>query len=554
MKEVKKIFPSALILFFLTFRVPIYAWPGEKGVLEKDEKRTTARKDTEAERAKTIIDESNTSNLAEEHKNQEVEVLKGFSPLPPVSRAPLQQLREKQERYDKVLEKIKKQDGALAKTLNRYIQKDKSTFQPITIELLLDQWFPPEPIWFGFGSKAVENFLKTQCRQALQIENQMKSLRKQACKPTFRTVFNGLIQTGNLHLISDPLVASVEKERNEQLAQSQKVLTAIKNIDSDLVQQIKNVTFDAVLDDKELSAQINEKIDQKNISEEQKNILRTQCYQALGERVIDQLLSVADLYRGAFMTYADEKPNSESDKEGINQYLDKFRAIEPVNKTIEHLQQNAIILRAILERLLFLPKENRPEFISLLETNVCYAEEISVLLSENISTALNQKKEHQKLKPFLSPKESKEVLNLEEDREFFRREERKELVTIIEELIKRSHLLKKEVRGVKKRCLYVKDSYLWGGFEIHDSGVMSEDVRTSIIAKSAYLFSILLEQILEGTSNLETRKMLRERIVEMAKIRESVGLVSKSYNEDLVLSFLAQIKFLNEASNPDILP
>lgn len=550
----KKIFPSALILFFLTFRVPIYAWPGEKGVLEKDEKRTTARKDTEAERAKTIIDESNTSNLAEEHKNQEVEVLKGFSPLPPVSRAPLQQLREKQERYDKVLEKIKKQDGALAKTLNRYIQKDKSTFQPITIELLLDQWFPPEPIWFGFGSKAVENFLKTQCRQALQIENQMKSLRKQACKPTFRTVFNGLIQTGNLHLISDPLVASVEKERNEQLAQSQKVLTAIKNIDSDLVQQIKNVTFDAVLDDKELSAQINEKIDQKNISEEQKNILRTQCYQALGERVIDQLLSVADLYRGAFMTYADEKPNSESDKEGINQYLDKFRAIEPVNKTIEHLQQNAIILRAILERLLFLPKENRPEFISLLETNVCYAEEISVLLSENISTALNQKKEHQKLKPFLSPKESKEVLNLEEDREFFRREERKELVTIIEELIKRSHLLKKEVRGVKKRCLYVKDSYLWGGFEIHDSGVMSEDVRTSIIAKSAYLFSILLEQILEGTSNLETRKMLRERIVEMAKIRESVGLVSKSYNEDLVLSFLAQIKFLNEASNPDILP
>jgi len=551
---VKKIFPSALILFFLTFRVPIYAWPGEKGVLEKDEKRTTARKDTEAERAKTIIDESNTSNLAEEHKNQEVEVLKGFSPLPPVSRAPLQQLREKQERYDKVLEKIKKQDGALAKTLNRYIQKDKSTFQPITIELLLDQWFPPEPIWFGFGSKAVENFLKTQCRQALQIENQMKSLRKQACKPTFRTVFNGLIQTGNLHLISDPLVASVEKERNEQLAQSQKVLTAIKNIDSDLVQQIKNVTFDAVLDDKELSAQINEKIDQKNISEEQKNILRTQCYQALGERVIDQLLSVADLYRGAFMTYADEKPNSESDKEGINQYLDKFRAIEPVNKTIEHLQQNAIILRAILERLLFLPKENRPEFISLLETNVCYAEEISVLLSENISTALNQKKEHQKLKPFLSPKESKEVLNLEEDREFFRREERKELVTIIEELIKRSHLLKKEVRGVKKRCLYVKDSYLWGGFEIHDSGVMSEDVRTSIIAKSAYLFSILLEQILEGTSNLETRKMLRERIVEMAKIRESVGLVSKSYNEDLVLSFLAQIKFLNEASNPDILP
>jgi len=554
LKEVKKIFPSALILFFLTFRVPIYAWPGEKGVLEKDEKRTTARKDTEAERAKTIIDESNTSNLAEEHKNQEVEVLKGFSPLPPVSRAPLQQLREKQERYDKVLEKIKKQDGALAKTLNRYIQKDKSTFQPITIELLLDQWFPPEPIWFGFGSKAVENFLKTQCRQALQIENQMKSLRKQACKPTFRTVFNGLIQTGNLHLISDPLVASVEKERNEQLAQSQKVLTAIKNIDSDLVQQIKNVTFDAVLDDKELSAQINEKIDQKNISEEQKNILRTQCYQALGERVIDQLLSVADLYRGAFMTYADEKPNSESDKEGINQYLDKFRAIEPVNKTIEHLQQNAIILRAILERLLFLPKENRPEFISLLETNVCYAEEISVLLSENISTALNQKKEHQKLKPFLSPKESKEVLNLEEDREFFRREERKELVTIIEELIKRSHLLKKEVRGVKKRCLYVKDSYLWGGFEIHDSGVMSEDVRTSIIAKSAYLFSILLEQILEGTSNLETRKMLRERIVEMAKIRESVGLVSKSYNEDLVLSFLAQIKFLNEASNPDILP
>ncbi|MBM3857908.1 MAG: hypothetical protein FJ390_08135 [Verrucomicrobia bacterium] len=534
--------------------MPIYAWPGEKGVLEKDEKRTTARKDTEAERAKTIIDESNTSNLAEEHKNQEVEVLKGFSPLPPVSRAPLQQLREKQERYDKVLEKIKKQDGALAKTLNRYIQKDKSTFQPITIELLLDQWFPPEPIWFGFGSKAVENFLKTQCRQALQIENQMKSLRKQACKPTFRTVFNGLIQTGNLHLISDPLVASVEKERNEQLAQSQKVLTAIKNIDSDLVQQIKNVTFDAVLDDKELSAQINEKIDQKNISEEQKNILRTQCYQALGERVIDQLLSVADLYRGAFMTYADEKPNSESDKEGINQYLDKFRAIEPVNKTIEHLQQNAIILRAILERLLFLPKENRPEFISLLETNVCYAEEISVLLSENISTALNQKKEHQKLKPFLSPKESKEVLNLEEDREFFRREERKELVTIIEELIKRSHLLKKEVRGVKKRCLYVKDSYLWGGFEIHDSGVMSEDVRTSIIAKSAYLFSILLEQILEGTSNLETRKMLRERIVEMAKIRESVGLVSKSYNEDLVLSFLAQIKFLNEASNPDILP
>lgn len=326
----------------------------------------------------------NHFDLAEEHSKQQTGTLKDFIPVASVPTTPSLQkeLHEKQQRYKELLNKIKKQDASLANTLNNCVQKNKSTSRPIDVEAVLDQWFPPESIWFGFSLQRPENVLKEQCRQGLKLENQMQPLRKESFKNTLRTTFDELRNKGNVHLITDLLVGSVEKEKKDQATRSQELLTTIRNIDFDLAQQIKEVDVDPNLDASALATQINQKIDEQKISEEQKNNLRTQCYQALGEKVMDQLLSVADAYRGAFMTFVDQKPNIESNKEGLNQYLDKFRATEPVGNTIEYLQQNATILRALLDRLSFLPG-NHSDFVQLLKENVNYVSEISYLQKWN---------------------------------------------------------------------------------------------------------------------------------------------------------------------------
>ncbi|MBX9577125.1 MAG: hypothetical protein K2W97_01460 [Chthoniobacterales bacterium] len=342
-----KSFSITLITFILTLH-GLVAWPIEEKEPSSEEKYSSGAADSQRQREITepgpkeanpdgnprgdsiaSIKEGGHENPSEGNQS-----LRPFMAVTDLFSKENFLITSAARQHDALLDKIRNIDGALEASLHGFISTHRASCYDgkpplIDVEATLEKWFPLESTWFGLSSKPTESALRTFCKQALQLENKLEErdleLAKQLNKEKTRFCENLLNKLKGPELFK--LIAGF-------LTKKTTITSEVESSPSSSYQDLEEK----------------------------------------GKKVILELQEAAESYRTQYLQFVDQPPTVT--KQGFNPYLDKFRAIDAVNNTLEHLEQNARILDGVIGKLSFLPQGERAQFDDLLKANRDYAKSL----------------------------------------------------------------------------------------------------------------------------------------------------------------------------------